>query len=204
MSKAIKTEVNEKKLATMGEKFGGTVETIEALQITNDKDMAYASELLSQANKHLDALEADRTALTKPLNAVLRGINAKYKPLSTKLEKAVKHLRKEIGAYQTKQEEEKAAKETAVLERVGAGKGKLKVETAAKQIAKIDGPEQKVETASGSISFRDDYEVTVTDIRQVPEEYLTVDIAGIKKAIKDKKDVPGIEYKTIKVPINRR
>jgi len=197
-------EVDEKRLEAVSQKVTGTADIILSLSIKDDKDMAYASELLSKANKHADEIKADKEKLTKPLNAVLTLIRKKYKPVETELEKAIKHLRKEIGAYQTKKDDEAEEERARIASRVGQGKGKLKIETAAKQIAAVEGPDKKVETASGSISFREDYEITVVNIREIPEQFLSVDEAGIKKALKAGGTVPGIVGKKIKVPINRR
>lgn len=199
----MKTEVDEKRLEVVQGKVTGTAEIIESLHIKDDKDMAYASELLSKANTHAKEIKKDKESLTKPLNAVLLKIRKKYKPVETELEKAIKHLRKEIGAYQTRKEEEAEDEKAKIAGRVGQGKGKLKIETAAKQIANVDSPDKKVETESGSISFRDDYEITVVDIREIPEQFLSVDEAGIKKALKAGGTVAGISAKKIKIPINR-
>lgn len=203
MAKTI-PEVDEKRLETVQKKVTGTAVAIMGITIKSDQDMTYASELLSQANKHADMVKADKEKLTKPLNAVLKNIRDRYKPVETELEKAIKHLRKEIGAYQTRKDEEAEKERARIAARVGPGRGKLGIETASKQIAEVTGPEKMVETASGSISFRDDYEITILNIREIPEQFLEVDEAGIKKALKAGGTVAGIAAKKIKVPINRR
>lgn len=204
MAKQIVTQIDEKKLEKLESSALDTVAVIEKFEITNDAEMTQASELLSQANKQMDALTADKETLTKPLNAVLTNIRKRYKPTEKKLETAIRVLRKGIGAYQTKKEDDAKAEEARIVSRVGSGKGKLKMETAAKQIANIDGAEKKVETESGSISFRDDYEITVVDIRQIPEQFLSVDEVAIKKVFKAGGTVEGVSGKKIKVPVNRR
>lgn len=202
--KKIVTEVDEKKLEKLETKVTDTVEVIENFKITDDKQMAYASELLSQANREMYRLTADKESLTKPLNKVLNGIRKRYKPAETKLQRAITILRKEIGTYQTQLDEAAEEKRKKISGRVGAGRGKLSIETAGKQLAEVTGPEKKVETASGSISFREDYEILSVDVRKLPEQFIKVDEAGIKKALKAGGEVAGVEFKKIKTPINRR
>ncbi len=196
-------EIDEKQLKVVEKKVTGTAEVIMRMTIKTDDDMSVASELLSKANTHAKEIKANKEELTKPLNAVLLLIRKKYKPVETELEKAIKHLRAEIGAYQTKKDDEAEAERVRIAGRVGSGKGKLKMETAAQQMANVAAPERKVETASGSISFKDGYVITVVDIYKIPEQFLSVDIAGIEKAYKAGGTVEGVTAKKIKVPINR-
>jgi len=196
-------EIDEKQIEVVQKKVAGTAEVIMRMTIKTDDDMVSASELLSKANSHAKEIKADKEKLTKPLNAVLLLIRKKYKPVETELEKAIKHLRSEIGAYQTRKDDEAEAERMRIAGRVGAGKGKLKIETAAKQMAEVDAPDRQVVTESGSISFKDDYEITVVDIYKIPEHFLSVDEAGIKKVFKAGGTVEGVSAKKIKVPINR-
>lgn len=172
--------------------------------INDQKTMSEATELLSQINKQSDAITKEKEKVTKPLNAALNAERKRWKPAEDAIKKAKDHLRKQMSEYQTKQMELADDERNKIAGRVGSGKGKLKLTTAAQKIAEVTGPEKTVEAESGSISFKTDYEVTVTDVRLIPEQYLEVDITGIKNAIKDGEEVPGVTYKKIQVPINRR
>lgn len=172
--------------------------------ITSPKEMTNATELLSKINKQGDAIKAEKEKITKPLNQALKVEQKRWKPAEDAIKKAVAHIRAQMSQYQTAQVEAADEEKNRIAGRVGSGKGKLKIETAAQKINEVAGPEARVETESGSISFKDDYEVTVVDIRLIPEQFLEVDITGIKKAIKEGVEVPGVTYKTIKVPVNRR
>lgn len=196
-------EIDEKQIEVVQKKVTGTAEVIMRMTIKNDGDMASASELLSKANSHAKEIKADKEKLTKPLNAVLLLIRKKYKPVETELEKAIKHLRAEIGAYQTKKDNEAEAERVRIAGRVGSGKGKLKIETAAQQMANVEGPDKKIETESGSISFKTDHEITVVNIYDIPEQFLSADLTAIKKVFNAGGTVAGVSAKKIKVPINR-
>lgn len=199
----MKTEVDEKKVAKIEAKANKTIEVIDSFEIKNDKQMDQASELLSKANTELKACVADKEIYTKPLNAVISSIRKRYKPTEKKLEAGIKILRKAISEYQTKKEAEAEAKEAKVLDRVGSGRGKLGIDAAAKQIAEIDGPAKKVSTASGAVSFKDDYEIIHVDLRVLPVQFLNCDNVAIRKVFKAGGTVEGVQVKKIKVPINR-
>ncbi len=179
-------------------------ENVLAFAIKTPEDMKQATELLSQINKQSDAITKEKEKVTKPLNAALSAERKRWKPAEDIIKKAKDHLRSEMSKYQTalsKQAEEEKAR---IAGRVGEGKGKLKIETAAAKINEVAVPDAVVETESGSISFKTDYEVTVTDIHIIPEQYLEVNITAIKRAHKDGVVVPGVTISEIKVPVNRR
>lgn len=199
-----KFEVDEKKIEAISQTVIATEEQVMSLKIIDERTMGEAGNLLTQLNKHADTVKKDKESLTKPLNAVLSNIRKRYKPVETKLETAIKYLRKEIGAYQLLQEEKAEADRLAIASRVGEGRGKLKVETAVAKMAEVEGPETKRATEGGSVSFKDDHEITVVDIRKIPEKFLEVDIAGIKKVFNAGGTVEGVVAKKVKTVINRR
>lgn len=193
----LKAELIEKQTLSVAE-------NILTLTISTPAEMTQATELLSQINRQSDAITKEKEKVTKPLNQALAAERKRWKSAEDLIKKSVAHLRSQMSIYQTAQTEIADSEKNKVIGRIGIGKGKLKIETAAQKLNEITGPESKVEAESGSISFKDDYEVTVVNAQQVPVEFLEVDITGIKRALKDGVDVPGITFKVIKVPINRR
>lgn len=185
-------------------KTQAVAENIVTFKITDQKTMSEAAELLSQINKQSDAITAEKEKVTKPLNAALAAERKRWKPIEDAITKAKNHLRAEMTAYQTALTKAADEAKSKIAARVGTGKGKLSIETAGRKINEVAVPEERVDVASGSISFKTDYEVTVTDIHKIPEQYLEVKIAEIKRAHKEGIVVPGVEINEIKVPINRR
>ena len=198
-------EVNEKELKKVQLNVTKVATNSLALEIKNEKDMSQATELLSQLNLKAGEIKKDKEKLTKPLNAVLKDIRGRYKPMETQLEKGIKHIRSVMGIYQTEKEEQAEAEREKIVARVGPGRGKLKVETAVSKMAEVTGSDKKVEAESGSVSFRDDYEIISVNKREVPEDFLIVDEVGIRKLLNaGAEEVAGVVAKKIKVPINRR
>lgn len=174
------------------------------IKITDQDSMAKAVNTLSVVNKQNDLVRKEKEKITKPLNKALSEERKRWKPIETRLKSAIDYLRKEIGNYQTRLDEEAEAKKDKIVSRIGEGRGKLTPETAVRQLSNVEGPDSQVEAAAGSVTFRNDYEITVTDIHLIPEEYLEVKESAIKSALKEGKEVPGTTHKLIKVPVNRR
>jgi len=198
-------EVNEKELKKVQLNVTKVATNSLALAIKNDKDMSQATELLSQLNLKAGEIKKDKEKLTKPLNAVLKDIRGRYKPMETQLEKGIKHIRSVMGIYQTEKELQAEAEREKIVARVGSGRGKLKVETAVSKMAEVTGADVKVAGESGSVTFKNDYEIISVNKREVPETFLSVDEVGIRKLLNaGAEEVFGVVAKKIKVPINRR
>lgn len=172
---------------------------VQALEITDSKSLSFATEKLSQINKYLDSVVAWKESKTKPLNTALKVIRAETKSLEEMLENAVDFIRERMSEYATSVATEKAK----IAERIGEGRGHLKVETAVNQMSAISVPDV-VETESGSLQFRPRTILEITDLQLIPREYLVVNEALLLQALKDGKVVSGATTKIIQVPYNSR
>lgn len=174
------------------------VTKIESFSITNVDTMEEAVALLSLANRELDRLTEDREKITKPMNDALKEVRARYKPAESRLEGGINVLRKLITNYQTLMTAQAQKKQQQIAKKAGRT---MSMETAMVKIAAVSEPEQRVITASGSVSFRTVPTYAIEDITKVPYEYLVVDMAKVKK---EPKPIPGIKYGSEQQPINRR
>lgn len=182
-----------------------------ALTIKTPMDMTIAAEMLSQLNTAGDKLEASRELLTKPLNATLKEIRSRYKPLESTIEEAVGIVRRKMGDYQMAAETAAREEEARIAARVGEGRGKLKAETAANQLAEIERPETAVVADSGVVKFRTDQKLKVLDltvlIRWLAEhEPTTLDYneRDVLTLLKRGDAVEGAIIEEVKTPINIR
>lgn len=181
-----------------------TVENAELKIIANANDMEQATSILSRLNQFSKDLKAEKEKVTKPLNEALKAERERFRPTEEKLEAAILSIRKKMSAYQTaqkKREDEEAAK---IAARIGAGKGKLKVETAVEKIDAIDRVASKVSTEAGSVSFRTDKKFEVMDVTLLPADCILPNEVAIRAAMKNGIELPGVRYYEEQVPINRR
>ena len=171
-----------------------------ALVVVDKDTLAQASELRAAAKKYLKGLTEEKEKVTAPLNAALKAERARFKPFEEKAEAVIAHLDKQMSAYQTAEMKRAAEEEAKIAARIGEGKGKLKLETAVAKLATIDTPDKTV----GGTRFVTDYEVVVTDIRAIPDQYVKIEIktAILKTVLKSGVKVPGVTLKEIQRPVN--
>jgi hypothetical protein len=175
-----------------------------SLSVENEASKIKATEMLTELNQWNDRVVADRETLTVPLNALLKNIRGRYSPLETMLKGAIDGLRGKLGGYQTECVNKAREEEARIAARVGEGKGKLKIETASKQMEAIERASEKVVVESGSISFREDKVLRILDIAMIPFGYYDLNKTRALDDLKKGVNVPGCEIELVQVPINRR
>ncbi len=174
-----------------------------AITIKDAADMKEASEARAQLKRMENAADEEKQKVLKPLNAARTAELKRWKPIETQISNALGILDKEMTRYQTEQQRI-ADKETAkIAARIGEGKGKLKVETAIKQIAQVDAPESEIVTDSGGTGFFAHPCFEVVDMTLLPTDYLLANEPMIRAAMKDGKELPGVRYWIEQRPVNR-
>lgn len=189
---------------TIEKKVSPIVAKAQALQITDAKSLTKATEMLSELNKRKDAVEEEKMKVMRPILDAQKAERARWKPVETILDDAISALRRSMTDYKT--EADRIAKEKAdkIAARVGAGKGKLTPETASDQIDAIETVANSVETDAGSVNFRPQKNFRLKHIDLVPMEYHILDEIRVRADMKKGIEIPGIEYYTEQIPINRR
>jgi hypothetical protein len=175
-----------------------------SIEIDNQATMAEATEILSQVNKNLDRIKAEKEKVLAPLREAANAEKARWEPLETMFKPVVERLRGLMGAYQTALIAKQKAEQTAIASRVGEGKGKLKPETAIRKLGEIDTVETKVEADSGALSFREKKVLKIVDEKMVPDQYWIIDEDAVMKALKEGTEVPGAEIEIQQIPVNKR
>lgn len=176
----------------------------KSLTIKDTKSMTEGTDLLSYLNKKLDAVTIEKEKVTKPLNEALKAERGRWKPIETILEEAIGSLRRKMSVYQTEQIRKQKEEEAKIAARIGEGKGKLKVETAVRQMEEIDRPDAKIQTDRGSVSFRTDKILKIVDATKIPRNFLLPDEKLILMHLKNGNVVPGCEIEEVQTPINSR
>ncbi len=197
-------EVPDKKVAVIQNQLSPVVAKARAIVVKDEKSMHEASTMLSELNKRADMIEEEKQKVLKPLNEARTAEINRWKPVLTTLGTATDYLRNTIGAFQTAEIKRAEKQENSIADRVGEGKGKLKVETAVKKIEEIERPETSVNTDAGQVKFRKDPIVKIWDETMIPREFLVVDEKKILEALKAGVPVAGCELDFKMTPINFR
>lgn len=171
-----------------------------ALVVSDKKTLEQASDIRSQAKKYLKDLTTEKEKVTKPLNDALRAERARFKPLEDAAERVIKYLDRQMTDYQTEQDRIAQEAKEKIANRIGDGKGKLQLETAMSKIAEVDTPDEVV----GNTQFVTGYELVITDMKAIPEEYLKIEVRtmALTQALKAGVVVPGAILKEVKKPKN--
>ena len=159
------------------------------IDVIDSATMQSAVSILSQLNTTLDAITADKERMTKPLNASLKVIRDKYKPVETELTEAITTLKQKITTYQTQEIAKQKQLEAKIL-----NDQRTTTETKINKLSTIEQPDQKVSTEAGKVSFITIKKYRVIDIEQIPRAFLQVNDTAIKEAMKENEPVAGVEY----------
>lgn len=200
----MKTKTTTEMLPTIEKEAAPLISQIASINILHPQDMLEATDLLSKFNKYLDLLIDDKEKLTKPLNEALKEVRSRYKPTEEMLEKSILIIRKAMSSYQTAETARIEAEAAKIADRVGDGKGKIKIETAVKKIEEINTLDKKTSTQNGSVTFKPTKMFEVIDISKLPIAYVLPNEAAIRIAMKEGTEITGVKYWVEQVPVNRR
>lgn len=196
--------ITKKELVPLEKRVGSLASQVELIVISSSEDMKSAVSMLSQMNTYGDTVKAKKELLTKPLNEALKNARAMFKPIEDIYEGAIASLRSKMTLYQTLQVKLRKDEEMRIASRIGAGRGKLTIETAVKKIENIEEVVKEVATDAGLVQFRETRILKIVDEKLIPREYLHVNATKILKDLKEGKKVLGCEIEVIQVPANYR
>lgn len=177
---------------------------VDTLEITNAEQMSTAAHMLSTINKQADKVQAEKEKVTKPLLAALNAERGRWKPFEIVYEGLRNTLRAKMTKYQTESTRVAEVEANKIANRVGEGKGKLKVETAVKKMGEIQKPEEVVTTEAGLVKFKTVNKFEVTDFAALPDTFKVANDVEIRKAMLAGVKIKGVRYFTEQVPVNFR
>lgn len=162
---------------------------VPALSISNAAEYLQAGQGLVEIKSRWKAVEEKRTSLVKPLNDVVKNINAMFKPVLDQWDTTMDVVKRAMLDYQVREADaqRKALQAAATMAQQGQ-----------------TGQEFHALVAQGSampvkpqgITSRVIWRWKVTDAALVPREYLCVDASKLDAVVKEAKEgvkIPGIE-----------
>ena len=184
----------------------------DAVAIASDADNTRAVEMGLQAKKLKDAIEKARKEFVSDPNEFVKSVNSLAKSYTEALAAIETGLKRKIGDYQTRKELERRKAEEEQRRQAAELQAKLDAEAKAANVepVKIEAP--AVPKAAGPVRTAEgaSYQVTVKnfeiqDEAAIPREYLAVDHAKIRQAVKDGiANIPGVRiYETSETRFRR-
>lgn len=197
-------KVTNKQLTVLKKTISTVALQATSLEIHTKEDMKTAVEVLSVLNKYADSVTDKKELLTKPAYQIIKNAKEMFSPIQNIYETAIESIRSKMSAYQTEQMRIAREEEKKIADRVGEGKGKLKVETAVKKLSEITRPADNVATEEGDVKFREDKKLKIVMASLIPREYLVPDEKKILNDLKEGKTVPGCEIEIVQTVVNYR
>lgn len=206
------TDTNEKAVAIIEKKLAPILVTAQNIRITNAKEMEEAAVQLTHLNRYGDELKKLKETMTKPMNAALKAARELFRPREVRIDEAVTSIRNKMSTYQTEQEVLAKAEEDKIAARVGQGKGKLKPETAVRQMDELDRPAKSIDTGIGSIKFRTDQKLKITNAQSVVTwliknacwDAVEISERAVYTLLKEGKKIPGAELEEVRTVVSKR
>ena len=176
------------------EVYKGQLDTAERfgleLLVKNDSDYQRALVEGKSIKERLEIITKRKEEITKPLNASLKSVRDFFRPMETRLDDTLRIIKAKMLAY-TEEKERKVEinqkKIEARLEKGTISQAEANVKTFMNRVDKT------VVTESGSATTKKVKKYYVTDIGQVPLEFLEVDMIKVRASFKSGMPVPGIE-----------
>ena len=172
-------------------KINTMLEEAKKFKVVDEKTNQEAVEKGIQSNKLLKAIEKIKLNLTQDARDYTSTVNNFAKVFSPKLNEIVRVYKSEIGAYSDRVEMERREAERKAQEAAKKLQDEINKEAKEKKIEPVQfatpvltTKAQPTRTAAGSSSTRKDWKWEVTDIAEVPREYLMIDAVKINKAVK--------------------
>lgn len=191
--------MSTKQLTVLSKEISPIVQKAQDLIISDGSSMEQASDFRSKLKAEEKRIKADKEKITKPLNEGLKEVRLKYKPAEEQIEKALGFLDEKMSEYQLNLIQEQRKEEAKIADRIGEGKGHIKLETAVKKIGELEPI-----VAPASTSFRSDYVLEITSEKDIPREYLIINESVLFRDLKAGLVVSGAKLKEILIPVNKR
>jgi len=165
--------------------------------IVSDEEQRNAEDMLIHARQSLRDVEAKRKDLLQPVNETRDRINALFRPLTDKLNMGIHIVNDALQNYHAQQ-----AKEAEELRMIALAE-QAKQFAEAKETGEVveivqaeDIPEAPHKTSHahlGSVTYREDFEVSIVNALLVPRELCDPNISRIRARVKSGvTEIPGV------------
>jgi len=165
--------------------------------VTTNAEQKNAEDMLIHARQALREIETKRKELLQPVNETRDRINNLFKPLTDKLNMGIHIVNEALQKYHAEQ-----IREAEELRMIAAAEQAAKL-AEAKETGEVveltpaeDIPEAPSKTSRahlGSVTYRDDYDVSIVNPSLVPRELCDPNLSRIRARVKSGvMEIPGV------------
>jgi hypothetical protein len=168
-----------------------------ALEINDPASQQEGTNLLAAIAKASKAIEAQRKFFVDPLNHQVKAINAKFKEIAGPLDNADGILRGKVKCFYEAQEkakrEEEARRQAAYDKERTEARAFGEAAPAPAQDLQLPDVDRTIRAQGGTASIAMKWTFEVTDVSQVPTQYLAVNGLAVREAIRNgARVIPGL------------
>lgn len=178
-----------------------TSNIVASLAIIDNDTLTHGANLRTNIKKLEKTITTEKEKMTRPLLDALEVERARWRPAEAKIKEALAIIDKKILAYNDAIEAERKRKEAQIAARVE--RGTMKAETAVAKLDQLVEAPTNIATENGSISYRVDKVVAITNKALIPQQFLIVDEVAVKRALLAGETVPGAELQERKTIVNK-
>jgi DNA repair exonuclease SbcCD ATPase subunit len=207
MPKKIEEQVDEKAVLSKDVKVlsnntGKALAAAQELKIEDATAMEAAKDLLTKINQAGDMLKAKKDSAVKPIKEGLKVITEMFAPLEAQYEEAKKTVSSKMIVYYNEQKRKDDEEKARLAARVE--KGTMKMATAVRKMEALPVVAKKIGDATGSVTFKEQKNVVITDANLIPRQFLVPDMVAIRKAALAGMVISGVAVETVTNLANHR
>jgi hypothetical protein len=158
--------------------------------VKSQADEITAAEVMKLLHQEIRTLENKRKEITDPMNAALKSVRGLFEEPLGHLSRAKAKVQSALSLYRTEIEARKAEQLDKALDHPTADAQRIALEVSTAPATVLAGVRETT-----------DYEIVVEDPAKVPAEFLVVDVAAIRKAVKAAEgrcEIPGVRFTAVK------
>lgn len=165
--------------------------------VTTNIEQKNAEDLLIHARQSLREIESKRKDLLQPVNETRERINNLFKPLTDRLNMGIHIVNEALQTYHTQQAKEAEELRMIALDEQASKLAEAKETGEVVEIPPADevpeAPRKTSQAHLGSVTYREDFEVTIVNPLIVPRELCDPNISRIRARVKSGvKEIPGV------------
>lgn len=174
---------------------------VRALKYDTEEDRSLASSMMHHCREIWKYTEDERTKITKPLNEAKRAVDALFKPILNAMVEAEREIKASL-IYASEEQERKneAARQEAM--RLALASDTRAASAVLAQVKDTAPPE--------GLYFREVWDFEVTDAKEIPRAYLTIDRSRIESYVDHvacsglDPEIAGIRFFKRKIPVAKK
>lgn len=192
-----KIELSDSKneIAIVEEKIKGLKVMVESTKVTNDQELASASDITKQIKSMASALKSKKEIFVKPAKEIIEQAKKIYDEAIKECLNAEEIIKQRMGKYMTDQAEIIKKQEQVIADKLEAGK--IKTETAVKRMEKLPDAPTNISTGNSGVQLRKRKVAVIQDPNLIPDEYWEINEVRVRRDALDREknglpQIPGV------------